>query len=129
MPNGAPDHFVRLHNREMRKGFKGADGATMKLLMSLPWKGNIRELDNVIEHAMIVGDGEWITTADLPSRVGAAATDGDEVSDELRNAIQFYERGHISNVLAHCEGDKKKAAERLGISLSSLYRKIEELGL
>ena len=81
-------------------------------------------------HAMIVGDGEWITTADLPTRVAAAlAGEGAAVGDELKSAIHFYERGYIGNVLQRCEGDKKKAAELLGISLSSLYRKIEELGL
>jgi DNA-binding NtrC family response regulator len=104
------------------------DNAAMKALLRMPWKGNIRELDNVIEHAMIVGDGEWIAISDLPSRVSAGA-DGAAVGDELKSAIQFYERGHISNVLQRSEGDKKRAAEHLGISLSSLYRKIEELGL
>lgn len=124
------EFLVRRHNTEMNRRFRGVDNAAMKALMRMPWKGNIRELDNVIEHAMIVGDGEWITISDLPSRVSAGSTaDGGAVGDELKSAIQFYERGHISNVLQRSEGDKKKAAELLGISLSSLYRKIEELGL
>ncbi len=124
------EFLVRRHNTEMNRRFRGVDNAAMKALLRMPWKGNIRELDNVIEHAMIVGDGEWITTADLPNRVSAgAASDGGAIGDELKSAIQFYERGHISNVLQRCEGDKKKAAELLGISLSSLYRKIEELNL
>jgi transcriptional regulator with PAS, ATPase and Fis domain len=124
------EFLVRRHNTDMNRRFRGVDNAAMKALMRMPWKGNIRELDNVIEHAMIVGDGEWITTGDLPGRisVGVPAEDG-AVGDELKAAVQFYERGHIANVLQRCEGDKKKAAELLGISLSSLYRKIEELGL
>jgi DNA-binding NtrC family response regulator len=124
------EFLVRRHNTEMNRRFRGVDNAAMKALLRMPWKGNIRELDNVIEHAMIVGDGEWITTADLPGRisVGSPAVDGG-VGDELKAAVQFYERGHIANVLQRCEGDKKKAAELLGISLSSLYRKIEELAL
>lgn len=124
------EFLVRRHNTDMNRRFRGVDNSAMKALMRMSWKGNIRELDNVIEHAMIVGDGEWITTADLPGRisVGSPAEDG-AVGDELKAAVQFYERGHIANVLQRCEGDKKKAAELLGISLSSLYRKIEELGL
>lgn len=124
------EFLVRRHNVDMNRRFRGVDNAAMKALLRMPWKGNIRELDNVIEHAMIVGDGEWITTEDLPSRLsGAVAGDAALVGDELKGAVQFYERGHIRNVLQRCEGDKKKASEALGISLSSLYRKIEELGL
>ena len=124
------EFLVRRHNIDMNRHFKGVDNAAMKALLRMQWKGNIRELDNVIEHAMIVGDGEWITTGDLPDRVAAASGgDAGSVGDELKGAMRFYERGHIANVLQRCEGDKRKAAEFLDISLSSLYRKIEELGL
>jgi len=124
------EFLVRRHNADMNRRFRGVDNAAMKALLQMPWKGNIRELDNVIEHAMILGDGEWIKLLDLPSRVSASfAADGEVVGDELKSAIQFYERGHISNVLQRSQGDKRKAAESLGISLSSLYRKVEELGL
>src|SRR5690606_20233647 len=61
------DHFVHLHNVEMKRHYKGVDNATLKILMALPWKGNVRQLDNVIEHAMILGDGEWIHIDDLPA--------------------------------------------------------------
>jgi DNA-binding NtrC family response regulator len=60
------DHLIQRHNLEMKKNYKGVDNATMSVLMSLPWKGNIRELDNVLERAMILGDGEWISPANLP---------------------------------------------------------------
>ena len=124
------EFLVRRHNTEMNRRFRGVDNAAMKALMRMPWKGNIRELDNVIEHAMIVGDGEWITTDDMPDRISSGETgSGGIIGDELKSAIHFYEHGHILNVLQRCGGDKKKAAELLGISLSSLYRKIEELDL
>jgi DNA-binding NtrC family response regulator len=124
------EFLVRRHNLEMNCRFRGVDNAAMKSLMRMPWKGNIRELDNVIEHAMIVGDGEWITVADLPGRIASeAASEADLVGDDLKSAMRFYERNHVSNVLARSDGDKKKAADQLGISLSSLYRKIEELEL
>jgi len=124
------EFLVRRHNVEMNRHFKGVDNTAMKALLRMPWRGNIRELDNVIEHAMIVGSGDWITTADLPDRVAAtSAAEGAFVGDELKGAIRFYERGHLSNVLQRCDGDKRKAADLLGISLSSLYRKIEDLDL
>ena len=123
------DFLVRRHNEEMNKHFRGVDNAAMKLLMSTAWKGNIRELDNVIEHAMIVGTGEWIGATDLPARLSAAASYNVEVGDDLKSAMRLYERNHIANVLERTEGDKRVTAEVLGISLSSLYRKLDELSI
>jgi two-component system response regulator PilR (NtrC family) len=120
------DHFIRLHNRELKKRFKGAAAALVKLFMTLPWKGNVRELDNVIEHAMILGDGEWITVDDLPRGL-RPETEKLPATDNLRDALRAYEKAHIQSVLAKHGQDKRVAADQLGVSLSSLYRKIEEL--
>jgi DNA-binding NtrC family response regulator len=121
------EHFVAKHNRELKKTFKGADSATLKLLMSWPWKGNVRELDNVVEHAMILGEGDWITVRDLPRGLQQDIGVSEPASDNLRDALRAYEKAHIQGVLAKFEQDKREAARRLGVSLSSLYRKIEEL--
>jgi len=122
------DHFVRLHNRELKKRCQGADAMLLKLFMSLPWKGNVRELDNVIEHAMILSDGDWVTINDLPRAMRAVA-DLPAPGDNLREAVRAYERAHICSVLARHDNDKRVAAEQLGLSLSSLYRKLDELGI
>jgi len=125
------EHLVRRHNREMKRAYRGVDNAAMKLFLAQPWKGNVRELDNAIEHAMIVGAGEWITPADLPRGLRTDDVDpsGDPTGDDLREALRAYERIHIETVLRRAQGDKRAAADRLGLSLSSLYRKIDELGL
>jgi DNA-binding NtrC family response regulator len=125
------EHFIRIHNRELKKNFKGVDSATMKLLMSLPWKGNVRELDNVIEHAMILGSGDWITVRDLPRALQQDVGVEPEIpdTDNLREALRAFEKAHIQSVLTKCQQDKRQAAQRLGVSLSSLYRKMEELGI
>jgi two-component system response regulator PilR (NtrC family) len=122
------DHFIRLHNRELKKRFKGADATLLKRFLSLPWKGNVRELDNVIEHAMILGDDDWITVKDLP-RALRPEEGRPPATDNLREALRAYEKAHIQSVLAKHSPDKRVAAEQLGVSLSSLYRKIEELGI
>lgn len=121
------EHLIHRHNLEMKTSYKGVDSATMRILMSLPWKGNIRELDNVLERAMILGDGEWIKPADLPGHQG----DMDEVGseDNLNKAIELYEKTHIERTLSKVADDKIRAAEILGLSLSTLYRKIEKLGI
>ena len=121
------DYFVAKHNRDLKKAFKGVDNATMKTLMALPWKGNVRELDNVIEHAMILGEGEWITLKDLPRSLVDDGTAIPFSGDCLRDALRSYEKTHIETVLKRTEHDKRRAADLLGISLSSLYRKIDEL--
>jgi two-component system response regulator PilR (NtrC family) len=123
------DYLVRRHNREMKRAYRGVDNATLKLLMSQPWKGNVRELDNVIEHAMILGNGEWITAADLPRTLRENDDTLPAVGDELRDALRAYERIHIESVLRRAGHDKRKAADLLGLSLSSLYRKLNELGI
>ena len=109
----------------MKTGYKGVDSATMRILMSLPWKRNIRELDNVLERAMILGNGEWISPVDLRGQ----QSDGSDFSseDNLAKAVEFYEKSHIERTLNKVTGDKIRAAELLGLSLSTLYRKIEKL--
>ena len=123
------EHLVRRHNQDLKKAYKGVDNATMKVLMSLPWKGNVRELDNVLERAMILGNGEWITPADLPRGEAQEQASLRSLSDNLKEALQAYEKSHIEQVLKKLDGDKRQVAEALGMSLSSLYRKLEELDI
>jgi DNA-binding NtrC family response regulator len=121
------EHLIQRHNLEMKSNYKGVDSATMRILMSLPWKGNIRELDNVLERAMILGDGEWIKPADLPGQKNGA--DEFSTEDNLTKAVELYEKTHIERTIGKTGGDKIRAAELLGLSLSTLYRKIEKLGI
>ena len=121
------EHLIRRHNVEMKKNYKGVDNATMRILLSLPWKGNVRELDNILERAMILGNGEWITSADLPSQ---EVPDKEVTLDgNLEESLKEFEKNHIERILEKTAGDKKRAAELLGFSLSTLYRKMEKLGL
>jgi len=124
---GLVEHLIHRHNVEMKTNYKGVDSATMRILMSFPWKGNIRELDNVLERAMILGNGEWITPLELPGQRSEGEEFGSE--DDLTKAIELYEKSHIERTLNKAGGDKMRAADLLGLSLSTLYRKIEKLGI
>lgn len=124
---GLVEHLIQRHNLEMNLNYKGVDSTTMRILRSLPWKGNIRELDNVLERAMILGGGEWITPADLPGLQSDEVGCGPQ--DNLFSAVQLFEKNHIERTLSKAAGDKLRAAELLGLSLSTLYRKIERLGI
>ena len=138
------EHLVRLHNRRLKKSVKGVESATLRLLVSLPFKGNVRELDNIIEHAMTMSQGDLITIRDLPRTIQyAPRTVEDSLStiqdaphtprqeqsphsDNLREALRACGRAHISMVLSKVGHDNVAAAERLGVSLATLYRKLDE---
>ena len=76
---------------------------------------------------MILGDGEWIKPAELPGHRNG--TEEFAAEDNLTRAVELYEKAHIERTIAKSSGDKVHAAELLGLSLSTLYRKIEKLGI
>ena len=121
------DHFIRRHNPELKKHYEGVDEEAVRTLMSLPWKGNVRELDNVIEHTMILAEGERITVKDLPASIVASSKGNAAFTFNLKDALRQFEKQHILRALEQAGQDRKEAAKLLDISLSSLYRKIEEL--
>ncbi len=87
----------------------------------------MRELDNALQRAVILGEGPLITPADLPADL--APVEGDPaLVDDLGDAVQRFEKQHIERLLRQT-ADKKEAAQRLGIGLSSLYRRIAELNI
>jgi DNA-binding NtrC family response regulator len=99
----------------------------MKSLVNYNWKGEVRELENIVERAVLLSDGDMISMEDLPSRT--VESSGSGYPDNLKEASRSFERKHIVHMLEKCENDKAKVADILGIGLSSLYRKIDDLGI
>ena len=108
------------------------DSDAEELLLNFSWPGNVRQLENVINRAFILADGDKIRIADLPSDVtrsplGKAMGQVKISSDgDLREQVRRFEFTLINQVLLQTNGDRRLAAEKLGIGLSSLYRKIDE---
>lgn len=119
------DYFVEKYSTAMGKQVSGATSETLRLLMSAEWKGNVRQLDNAIERAVIMCDDGRIEPKDLPPDLMGLHQPLPD-NDDLRSALRHYERLHIVRVLKQWT-DKREAAKRLKLGLSSLYRKIEEL--
>lgn len=119
-------HFIRRFNRELSRNYTGADENAMKLLLSSTWKGNIRELQNTIERAMILSSEPLIQSGDLSPAHSSQSTFVQSDTRELKAAVRVFEQAHVRLVLSACGGDKRKAADELGISLSSLYRYLGE---
>jgi transcriptional regulator with PAS, ATPase and Fis domain len=117
------DHLRERLNAKLGTRFLGVERDAVRALVDQPWKGNVRELENVLERAMVLGggDGDIITILDLPEMTGPDP----ERAVHLREAVGRFERRHVLDVLAEAGGDKREAARRLGISLASLYRKLE----
>jgi DNA-binding NtrC family response regulator len=103
-----------------------------ELLLAYPWPGNVRELDNVICRAYILADGDHITTADLPPEITRTAPraglrgPANEAQGTLREQLRRIEASIVLRTIEEAAGDRREAAQRLGIGLSSLYRKLEE---
>jgi DNA-binding NtrC family response regulator len=121
------EFFVGKHSRAMGQRVTGATSETIRLLISASWKGNVRQLDNAIERAVMMCDGTQIRPQDLPPDVAGGSQPLPD-TDDLRTALRHYEKLHIVRVL-RLWPDKREAARRLRLGLSSLYRKIEELGI
>ena len=121
------EHLLARHARTLGKHIGGVSHEAMQLLLANPWKGNVRELDNALQRAVILGEGPLLTPADLPPDL-APLTDDPHLVDDLGEAVRRFEKQHIERLLRRFP-DKKEAARRLGVGLSSLYRRIAELGI
>jgi two-component system response regulator PilR (NtrC family) len=125
------EHFVSKYALEMNKDVRGVDNEVMKSLTAHSWKGEIRELENVIERAVIFAEGTLITKNELPGFIeqkqdSLYSFDGRR---SMKEAVDEFERQYISHVLRTNQFNKEATARALKISLSSLYRKIEELDI
>ncbi|MBZ0177941.1 MAG: sigma-54 dependent transcriptional regulator [Melioribacteraceae bacterium] len=122
------NHFIEKYCNEMGRKILGVDNETMKLLMSYDWKGGVRELENVIERAIIFAEDNVIKPDDLTDHIrGNVVEHG--FPDSLKDALKSFEREHILKVIKKYEYNKEEASKALNIGLSSLYRKMEELGI
>jgi DNA-binding NtrC family response regulator len=121
------EFLLARHARALGKRITGVTHETMQLLLACRWRGNVRELDNALQRGVILGAGPLLTPADLPPDLAPVAGDPALV-DDLAEAVRRFERQHIERILKQTP-DRREAARRLGTALSSLYRKIGELGI
>lgn len=127
-------HFIEKYVKLFNKRPTRVSNDALRALMEYHWPGNIRELENVVERAIILGsNGGTIEMENLPATFQAmrlsAGSDDNESPLSLDVAISSFTRRHIVKVLEATHYDKKETAKYLGLSLSSLYRKMDELGL
>lgn len=121
-------HFIDKFNRELGRTVEGVTPAAMEILIHRPWHGNVRELENTIERAMIYCSGAMIDRDHLPPSCvePSFSLPGVQMPSDLHQAMSVYEKAHIRRVLSEAGGNKREAASRLGISIASVYRKLSE---
>jgi two-component system, NtrC family, response regulator len=121
------DYYLHFFARKSGKRIEGFSKDFLEHLQSHEWKGNIRELKNIIERAVILADGVLLAVDNLPAELQVV---GLKMSGPLSAFdLASVEKLHIQRVLNHTRGNKTEAARLLNIGLTTLYRKIEEYKL
>ena len=125
------DHFLRRFAEENGKDIRGISREATDLLMRYDYPGNVRELQNIVERAVVMARGELIMTGDLP--IASEATKGTTVADtgngSLPEQVESLEREAIVRALEEAGGVQSRAAEALGITERNLRYKLKKYGL
>jgi transcriptional regulator with PAS, ATPase and Fis domain len=120
------DHLVAKFNRLKGKNIIGVSERVLARLMNYDYPGNVRELENIIEHAFVLCNGGYIESAHLPPELGPSNASGPEELGSCTD-LRSMEKLLIEDALRRHSGSRKAAAEDLGIHTSTLYRKMKRL--
>ena len=115
------DHFIRRFNNKTGKDIQGVSSEVMQLLMNYTYPGNIRELENILEHAFILCKGSHLQLHHLPTYLPEL-----KVSRAEHQTIEEIEKSHILRTLEQYGGNMTKAARQLGVHRSTLWRKLKK---
>ena len=131
------EHFLDRFTHEHGRNTQRFTDAAIASLTQAPWPGNVRQLENVIERAVVLSNSEAIDHTDLPATLGPATSDitapptnGDVGPPlPLKEALIAPEKRIIEQALAFCDGNRERAAVVLGINRSTLFHKLKKLGI
>ncbi len=123
------EFFLRRYAREMRKDILGYSRETSALLSGYDWPGNIRELKNVVERAVVLCSGREITLDDLPQELLRGGPRGPALPAKEGNAIEAVERSLILEALGKAKGNVSAAARLLGITRNTMRYRLRKYGL
>jgi DNA-binding NtrC family response regulator len=124
-------HFVDKYGAQCERKVLGFTEQAMDLMQRYQWPGNIRELENVVERAIVLGKGEWIQVSDLPSplhRQGLELLAAGEKGN-LKAALKDPERRLILEALEAHNWNRQETADALGINRTTLYKKMKRYGI
>jgi len=123
------NHFLRKYEKQLGRSSMRFSKGAMRVMVGYAWPGNVRELENSVERAAILAETDVIHAHDLPEKLNDKSAAPPASSDGAGMTLEELEREHIRRVLVRVQGDKVRAAEALGIHLSTLYRKVQRYRL
>ncbi|GAB5550363.1 MAG: sigma-54 dependent transcriptional regulator [Sandaracinaceae bacterium] len=119
------DHFLELYCRKNGKPRMAVTRDALDVLSGYSWPGNVRELENVIERAVVLSKDDQLTPDDLPGQITRAERRAGDLTFSIGTPLEEIERRVIRATLDHTRGDKQLAAQLLGISARTIYRKVD----
>lgn len=142
------NHFVRVYNKKLNVAIEGFRPDAMDVMQMYDWPGNVREMENIVQRAMILSPGPWLGAETLPPemRSGSSAVQmkvedekielainphdfSEPMSDQIERLIDELEERKIKAALQKCDGHRQETADLLGISRKSLHNKMLKYGL
>ena len=124
------NHFLKIFSGQHNKQIKGFSVAAMELVLKYPFPGNVRELENAVERAVVMGKGDEVQPWDLPEEIHSdtlKAINEIENYENLSKAIKDFERQYIIKALDETKGNRSLAAKMLGVSRKTLWEKCKVL--
>ncbi|NTW49423.1 MAG: sigma-54-dependent Fis family transcriptional regulator, partial [Chlorobiales bacterium] len=122
-------HFIAASMHKLEKKISGMDNEFRSRITHYRWKGNIRELKNVIERAVILAPTETLTADLLPKSFFDETKQPEQIDTNPNLTLEEIEKQHIQKVLSLENGNRMQVAKRLGIGTATLYRKLKEYGI
>ena len=124
------NYFLQYFAARLSKRLPGLEPECLRRLQAYPWPGNVRELKNVLERAAILAPaGEMLSPDYLPDEFHALSRPTKPGADAADESLRALEARHIGKLMGEMEGNKPEVAKKLGIGLTTLYRKLQEYGL